>query len=211
MDDVRKRLENLIVERGTDYLSLSRLLGRNAAYVQQFMHRGTPRRLAEDDRRLLAQFFGVDEAELGGPLGTSGQTSYRIVPRLEVGASAGGGAFGDGEAPVGAIAFDPAWLKRLGVPDGAASIIKVQGDSMEPTLFDGDEILVNTANKGERGGDGIYVIRLDDLLMVKRLIFHRGAKDIAIQSDNIAYPPINAAKGQRLAIIGRAVWAGGTL
>jgi Peptidase S24-like len=211
MNDVRKRLQSLISERGTDYAALSRLLGRNAAYMQQFMHRGVPKRLAEEDRGLLARFFGVSEVELGGPSGAAGLGSYRIVPRLAVGASAGSGAFGEGEAPVGAIAFDPAWLKRLGVPDNAASIIAVQGDSMEPTLADGDEILVNLSDKGERLADGIYVIRLDDLLMVKRLAFRRGEKLVSIISDNAAYPIMDAINGKGLTIIGRAVWAAGQL
>lgn len=211
MDDVRKRLESLIKDRKTDYLSVSRLLGRNSAYVQQFLHRGTPKRLTEDDRGLLARFFGVDEVELGGPPGRQGSGPYRIVPRLSVGASAGSGAFGEGEAPIGAVAFDPAWLKRLGVPDGAASIIKVQGDSMEPTLANGDEILVNTADKGTKAVAGVYVIRLDDLLMVKRLAFRRGGKPVSILSDNPAYPTIEAEHGPAFTIIGKAVWAGGTL
>ena len=211
MDDVRKRLDGLIKDRKTDYLSVSRLLGRNSAYVQQFIHRGTPKRLTEDDRGLLAQFFGVDETELGGPQGKQGAGAYRIIPRLGVGASAGPGAFGDGEAPVGAVAFDPAWLKRLGVPEGAASIIKVQGDSMEPTLANGDEILVNTADKGTKAVNGVYVIRLDDLLMVKRLAFRRGGKPVSILSDNPAYPALEASHGPTFTIIGKAVWAGGTL
>ncbi len=211
MDEVRKRLQSLIEDRKTDYLSVSRLLGRNAAYVQQFLHRGSPKRLAEEDRAVLSRFFGVDETELGGPARDRGTEPYRIIPRLAVGASAGAGAFGNDEDPVGAMAFDPAWLKRLGVPEGAASIIKVRGDSMEPTLADGDEILVNSADQGQKSRNGIYVIRLDDLLMVKRLAFRRGEKTVSILSDNAAYPPIDAMIGQQLIIIGKAIWAGGTL
>ena len=60
-------LETLIVDRGEDFASLSRLLGRNAAYVQQFIKRGTPKKLAEDDRRTLARYFGVEETLLGAP------------------------------------------------------------------------------------------------------------------------------------------------
>ena len=63
----RAALQRLIEERGEDYAGLSRLLGRNPAYIQQYIKRGSPRRLAEDDRRLLARYFGVDEAALGGP------------------------------------------------------------------------------------------------------------------------------------------------
>lgn len=48
-EDGRAALERLIEERGEDYAGLSRLIGRNPAYVQQFIKRGTPRRLAEED------------------------------------------------------------------------------------------------------------------------------------------------------------------
>jgi hypothetical protein len=63
----RRELERLIAERGEDYSSLSRLLGRNAAYIQQFIKRGTPHKLGEEDRRTLARYFGVGESLLGGP------------------------------------------------------------------------------------------------------------------------------------------------
>ena len=64
----RQALDVLIRQRGEDYSSLSRLLGRNAAYIQQFIKRGTPKKLSEDDRRTLARYFGVDERELGGAI-----------------------------------------------------------------------------------------------------------------------------------------------
>ncbi len=66
MNDVRTILDRLIQERGSDYTAISRLLGRNAAYIQQFIRRGSPRKLDEDDRRKLARFFGVEETILGG-------------------------------------------------------------------------------------------------------------------------------------------------
>ena len=63
---IRSRLDALIASRGEDYASLSRLLGRNASYVQQFIKRGVPRRLSESDRRILASHFGIAEHLLGG-------------------------------------------------------------------------------------------------------------------------------------------------
>jgi DNA-binding IclR family transcriptional regulator len=64
---IRKRLDELIASRGEDYASLSRRLGRNPTYIQQFVKRGVPRRLSETDRRMLAQHFGISERLLGGP------------------------------------------------------------------------------------------------------------------------------------------------
>ena len=65
--DPRHVLERLCVERGEDFAGLSRMLGRNAAYIQQFVRRGVPKRLKEEERRKLARYFAVSEAFLGGP------------------------------------------------------------------------------------------------------------------------------------------------
>lgn len=64
-EQVRSRLEQLATEQGRSLAELSRLLGRNVAYLQQFVRRGTPERLDEDDRLRLAQLFQIDERELG--------------------------------------------------------------------------------------------------------------------------------------------------
>ena len=51
MADPRHVLEQLCVERGEDFAGLSKMLGRNAAYVQQYVRRGVPKRLKEEERR----------------------------------------------------------------------------------------------------------------------------------------------------------------
>jgi phage repressor protein C with HTH and peptisase S24 domain len=158
MIDGRAALERLIDERGEDYVSLSRLLGRNAAYVQQFIKRGVPRRLAEDDRRTLARYFNVPETVLGGPAPEMrlDDGSLVVVPRLDVGASAGAGALDASDRAGSSLGFDPKWLRALGVRDPRrVSVIRVAGDSMVPTLADGDEILVDGSEAAERLRDGI--------------------------------------------------------
>lgn len=65
--DPRQALESLVRERKDEYAALSRLIGRNETYIQQYVKRGVPRRLAEADRRTLARYFGVDEIMLGAP------------------------------------------------------------------------------------------------------------------------------------------------
>jgi phage repressor protein C with HTH and peptisase S24 domain len=207
-EDARAALQRLIEERGEDYAGLSRLLGRNAAYVQQYMKRGSPRRLAEEDRRLLARYFGVDEARLGGPA-SSGRPGLRPVPRLDVGASAGPGAFEGDERADSHIAFDPGWLRRVarGAPD-QLSIIRVRGDSMAPTLGDGDDILVDRGDGPERVRDGIYVLRRDDALVVKRLAVNPAARTLTIRSDNPSYPAWPDCDAAAVEIVGRVVWVG---
>jgi len=206
-DDARAALERLIEERGEDYAGLSRLLGRNPAYIQQYIKRGSPRRLAEADRRLFARYFGVDESVLGGE-DREGR-GLLPVPRLDVGASAGAGAFDGDERPLAHIAFDPAWLRRIarGAPD-LLSIIRVTGDSMAPTLADGDDILVDRGDGAERVRDGIYVLRIDDALVVKRVAVNPAARTLSVRSDNPAYPGWPDCDPGAVDIVGRVVWTG---
>lgn len=206
VEDPRAALQRLMDERGVGFSGLSRLIGRNPAYLQQFVRRGTPRRLAEADRRVLADFFEVDETLLGG-LAAPPSAPMVSVARIAVRASAGPGAAIPSEDQLRPIAFDRAWLRGIGVRDpGRLSMIRVEGDSMAPTLADGDEILVDRCDTHERLRDGIYVIRSDDLLVVKRVVVAPGGK-VRVGSDNAAYPPWPERDAGMLEVIGRVVWA----
>jgi phage repressor protein C with HTH and peptisase S24 domain len=212
MESARTTLQRLIEERGEDYSGLSRLLGRNAAYVQQYIKRGSPKRLAEQDRRKLARYFNIDEALLGGESSESGEGEAAAsvsVPLLDVGASAGAGAAVEGERTRAHVAFDPAWLRKVasGGPDGL-SIIRVDGDSMLPTLAHGDEILVDRCDGRQRLRDGVYVLRLEGALMVKRLAFNPVNRSVTISSDNTAYPSWADCDPAKVELVGRAIWVG---
>lgn len=205
----RAALQRLIEERGEDYAGLSRLLGRNAAYMQQYIKRGSPRRLAEADRRRLARYFGVEETLFGAEPPAPAASAPVTVPMLDVGASAGAGADVGAERTRAHAAFDPAWLRR--VASGGTdklSIIRVEGDSMLPTLADGDEIMVDRCDGAGRLRDGIYVLRLEGALLVKRLAFNPANRTVTIRSDNQAYPSWNDCDPNGVELVGRAIWVG---
>jgi phage repressor protein C with HTH and peptisase S24 domain len=208
-DDVRATLDSLIRDSGEDYSAISRLLGRNAAYIQQFIKRGTPRRLAEEDRRRLAAYFRIAEARLGGlAVEEERPAPEELVPvtRIEIGASAGPGGLAEIEERGRPLGFDGKWLRELGARRPAAlSIIRVAGDSMEPSLRDGDDILVDRDAVAVKSGS-IYVLRLDGMLMVKRLVRERG--ELLIRSDNDRYADIAGFDPATLAVIGRVLWCG---
>jgi SOS-response transcriptional repressor LexA len=208
MIEVREALDRLIRDRGEDYLSISRLLGRNAAYIQQFIRRGVPRKLDEGDRNTLARFFGVDETILGAASRDRAETGLVSLPRFGLGASAGPGALEEDAAAEGRMAFDAAWLKGLGVSAGQCSLIRVKGDSMLPTLSDGDDILVDRSDAALRIRDGIYVLRMDDVLMVKRISPNPATKSCSIRSDNPSYPQWEECDPASISIIGRVAWTG---
>jgi phage repressor protein C with HTH and peptisase S24 domain len=204
-DPPRRALAALVESRGADLASLSRLLGRNAAYIHQYLYRGSPRQLGERERAMLARYFGVDEQQLGGPR-RAGPT-LTLVPRLDVGASAGGGGLTDDEPELAPFAFDPDWLRRLSAAPQRLAIIRVEGDSMAPTLVHGEEIMVDSSDGADRLRDGIYVLRRDAVLLVKRLALGRSRQQVSIISDNAAYPTDIDVPLVTLDIIGRVLWA----
>lgn len=213
-DPFRRRLLELADDRRVSLSKLSAMLGKNPSYLQQYVRKGSPRRLEEHDRGMLARFFGVDEVELG----KAKENSYAIpdqsakrewadVPRLAVGASAGPGVDPEDELVFDTIRFSRRWLRSMGLQPERLSTIVVVGDSMEPTLRGGDEILVDRVLRPVR--DGIHVVRLGDSVLVKRIDTSRPGT-IVLLSDNPAYPPLECA-AREVEVIGRVVWKGGRI
>jgi hypothetical protein len=207
--DARQMLEQLCRERGQDYAGLSRLIGRNSAYIQQFIRRGTPRRLPEHERRLLARHFGVAEQLLGAETNLAATAGLVPVTLLDLAVSAGPGAIPGSEQPVAQIGFDPAWLNRLTAagPD-ELNLVQVEGDSMAPTLLPGDDILVDRSDGEARVRDGIYVLRMEDNLLVKRLTLHPVTRRVTVQSDNPSYADWPDLALSDINLIGRVIWTG---
>ena len=210
-DQARANLERLCLDRGEDFASLSRLIGRNPAYIQQFIRRGTPRRLGEEERRTLARYFDVSESILGGPESPQEMSAERLVaiPRSAVRASAGPGALPTDQESLPYFAFDERWLRKLtGAVHSDLTLIRVEGDSMSPTLQDGDDIMVDRGDCADRLRDGIYVLRIDEALVVKRLALHPISRQITVQSDNPAYADWPNCDPAELGCIGRVIWTG---
>lgn len=212
--DPRTLLLRLSTERGVSLSQLSALIGRNTTYLQQFVRKGSPRKLEEGDRRTLARFFGVDESALGSTeekshnlAGKASRGEFVDVPRLALGASAGMGALAAEEQAIGAFRFSARWLREQGLDPAMLSAISVTGDSMQPTLRDGDEILVDRAPRALR--DGVHVVRVEDTLLVKRLDTGRPGT-ISLLSDNPAYRPMELPQ-RDVQVIGRVVWKSGRL
>ncbi len=207
-EDPRSALERLCVLHGEDFSSLSRLLGKNSAYIQQYLRRGTPKRLKEEERRILARYFGVPESLLGAPEGPPLGAEMIAVMRVPVSASAGSGSLPCDERSRPYFAFDERWLQRMTSANANdLVIIRVEGDSMAPTLGDGDDILIDRGDDAKRLRDGIYVLRIDDALIVKRVALNPVTRRVTLQSDNPAYPDWPDLELDAVTCIGRVIWA----
>jgi phage repressor protein C with HTH and peptisase S24 domain len=124
-------------------------------------------------------------------------------------ASAGPGAIPYEQAAKPYLAFHESWLKNLtSSPPARLSVIRVEGDSMAPTLNAGDDILVDLGDAAGRLRDGIYVLRADEALVVKRLALHPAGRRVTVQSDNPAYPDWPDCGIDDINCIGRVIWSG---
>ena len=206
----QKKLASLARAKGASLASLSRMLGRNPTYLQQYVSKGSPRKLEEEDRSKLARFFDVPEAELGAPK----EFSYVLdgdwveVPRLALETSAGPGAAVTGEnTSFDSFRFSRKWLREQNLEADKLSAVRVIGDSMEPLLREGDDLLVDLSGKPFR--DGIYVVRLEDSLLVKRVTLQGGGR-FSLLSQNLSYPPLSV-QAEDIDLVGRVVWKSGRL
>lgn len=131
-----------------------------------------------------------------------------MVPRYNVRASAGHGVWNTAESVVDRLAFRREWISLMGLNPKRLAMIHVEGDSMEPTLFDNDIILINL-DVTELKEDGVYVIQHRDVLRVKR-IQNKMTGEVVIRGDNHAYESetLMPADAERLHVVGRVVWFG---
>lgn len=199
----RTALDRLVEASGESYAALSRMLRRNPAYLQQYVKRGTPRLLAERDRKLLAGYFRVDEALLGGPE-TPAIPVVAQVRRLDIAASAGPGGLAEDDRLLGGELFDPRLLASLGVREDKSAVLRAQGDSMVPTIQDGDRMLIDERDRKLTGKGGIFVIRFDGALMVKRVA--KANEGVAVTSDNPDFPAMPLQAAEAVEVLGRVVW-----
>jgi phage repressor protein C with HTH and peptisase S24 domain/DNA-binding XRE family transcriptional regulator len=129
---------------------------------------------------------------------------FDLVPMAEAHLSAGGGAFVLSEQLGEMYSFRKEWLRRVASSPKNVVLMNVRGDSMAPTIKNGDTVLIDTGRRHVYDGN-IYAIRLDQTIAIKRLSLLPGNR-IMILSDNKAeYPPYNA-EAKEVIVIGQVVW-----
>jgi phage repressor protein C with HTH and peptisase S24 domain len=145
---------------------------------------------------------------------------YAHIPLHDAMLAAGAGACNGTEDVIDHLAFRRDWLQRIGVSASAARLARVHGDSMQPSLWPGDMILIDT-RAGEptvRGRDPrdqrrspIYALIDNGEARVKRI--ERPTPDLMmLLSDNPDYAPElrHGDDMKSVQIIGKVVWSGHT-
>ena len=192
----RARLIALLEDKRFSLAEASRRIGRNAAYLFQYVHRNTPRKLDEDTRQALAEILGVHETVLreGAPTQLSDVAQdYAASNRLPlVGSTASTDQshilMNDGE-PRGYVDRPP---YLAGADDAFA--VEMVGDSMEPRYRAGELLHIHPARAIARGDDvlveltgGIAMIREFVRIEDDTMVFHQHnpGRDRAVEKAEI--------------------------
>lgn len=142
----------------------------------------------QDYIRSLARLIDGTGGKLTWPGGSQAAEfadDFHPVPKVIARPSGGGGSLETDDTVDNHYAFRYEWLRRKGNPE-SMRLMAVTGDSMAPLIEDGDSILVDTSQTTLYEGK-IYVVRIDDDIVVKRLAKSPGK--IILASDNPeAYP-----------------------
>lgn len=137
------------------------------------------------------------------------QEGFVMFPRHKAHTGPGLGRLVESEQVVDFVSFKEEWVRNyFHVSCQDLVLLDVKGDSMSPTLNDGDIILVDMGS-ARLEDSAIYVIEFDDVLLVKR-IQRKFDGSVVIKSDNPIYESevISREGVESLRIAGRVIWTG---
>lgn len=117
------------------------------------------------------------------PIEMENNPDYPAIRRVRLTLSAGISGFAvdadlDDDTP---IVFKRSWFERNGYRRDDLVAIGVKGASMEPLLFEGDVVVINTAQQEPKDGR-VFAINFDGELIIKRLL--RDCGQWWLSSDN---------------------------
>ena len=126
------------------------------------------------------------------------------IPKVKARLCAGGGSFEADSNIESYFLIQREWFKNKGNPDKMV-LMGITGTSMEPSLKDGDTVLINEGEKKILAG-AIYAVGVDDTIMVKRLEKH--PNKLVLLSDNQSFMPVffKAEDMESVRIIGKVIW-----
>lgn len=214
MSSMSDRITSMVKSSDMSIRQLAKHLGVSNVSLSNWMRGETEP--SEEGLLALCEFFSVTPAwvRYGDATALGGQTielddGTIMIPRLSAEAHCGtpndtnAQSSGAGVELIEFMGVTPEWANKY-CPTAAKKsihIITATGDSMEPTLFRGDTVVIDVSQKSVLE-DGIYAVRIAGQVMVKRLQIT--LKGLVLLSDNPLYQPMSVCEGDNLEIIGRA-------
>ncbi len=205
IDQIRAHIDALIKEKNKNYRSLSLAIGKNEAYLHQFINKGSPLRLPESERRKLAELLDVEEQELTDiilPKSTynTDPKSSALIELISLAPTKNFEAKTSGYLSIPLSDFS----NFSSAPAQTTKMFRITGDSMFPTLKDGDYVFLDTS-VNSLTSDGLYLIELPNGWHVRRLQ-QISSSECAVILDNAKYQSTTCSL-KKLKIIGKISFA----
>jgi phage repressor protein C with HTH and peptisase S24 domain len=215
---VAERVRTLMAEKGLSQSELARRVGISQTAIGKLASGET---YSSRHLHVVARELGTTPAYLAGeiddpssgavPAATPGmiaeQLGLVLVPEVDLEYGMGGGTVVREDADSRTIPFPRAWLETLtSSPVDQLFFARGRGDSMMPTLLNGDIVLIDRSTRTVTEQDRIWAIAYGDLAAIKR-VRRKGGGGFKIMSDN---PLVSAEEvaDDELFIVGRIVWVG---
>ncbi|MGX2951627.1 XRE family transcriptional regulator [Ursidibacter sp. B-7004-1] len=161
----------------------------------------------QEAKGIVARAFEILEKE------RSEQDEMEMLASFEsIEVSAGFGSFNVGVTkPDGQVPYDNNLLRNLGVNPKHCGVFWANGSSMQPTIHNGDQLLVDFS-RNEVRNDNIYLVQNGDSVWVKRVKMLWDGVEL-ISDNREEYEPIKISnqEAQNLQIIGQVVHIGKSL
>lgn len=217
MSEYKTNLARIMRERGITQQALADLLGVSRQAVSIWQKNG---RFSSSTLPKVAAVLGVPvDALLGDEEGMQGSRIVRVisdeplrpgyirVPVFDATGSCGGGGAGS-DIVTGALDLAEWFIRSLPGVTAASrlEVISSTGDSMAPTIEPRAMLLVD-ATQTRINGDGVYCLRVEGDLFVKRVQKNPGGS-LTLLSDNPLYPPqqLDRMAVEQTDVLGRVVF-----
>jgi phage repressor protein C with HTH and peptisase S24 domain len=226
METMASRIEKLLAAKnGGNQSEMARFIGVSPQAVQKWIAGGSEPRGRNLD--LAAEFLGVTPAHLkfgivmdqhpekSGSL-NNGLMSIRSVDsddpsltqimkvRFKVQAGITGFQIEPDESDGDTMGIPTEWIRSERFSKQDLKAIIVRGDSMEPALFDGDVIVVNTADKSLVDGT-VYAVNYEGEVVVKRMVRDAGMWWLTSDNSDQRKYHRKSCKGAECIVIGKVV------
>lgn len=206
-----KNLKRLIQEKSNSAAEFSRTYGTDSSYLSQLLNRH--RSFGEKAARNIEESVGLARGELDRPHNgveeASAEYSTRAaIPMKSIDIRASNDSSGgfeihyEDDETLKPVYYRRDWLIAKGYKEKNLSVRRVSGSSMEGSLFDGDQVLINEGSRSPRNGV-VFAIEIDGNLEIKRL--RKRAREWWITSDNQAYSHFDQPLENLEQVIGEAV------
>lgn len=215
MNSLADRLREIRIERGATQEGLAKLANVSKQAISK-IESGSTLEPASSTLEPIARNLGVTirwlvEGRMPKyAIESNADAGWAEIRGVSQNAAMGAGAIADDYAETHKLKFRAESLRRKKLHAENLAVIYGKGDSMSPTIDDGDAILFDQSDTTPKDG-GLYVISYDGHLMAKRLIRFGGMW--FIDSDNKTHPqwkrPIPVDETKDFVVHGRVRWVAG--